>query len=248
MDRRFFLALSMGLSIPPCSRRERTWTILPLGDSITAGGALFHSYRGPLARMLQRSGVHVRWVGTQSTPEDEPQLDHEGYPGKSIEYLAANFSRLYSADRADIILLHAGHNHTVEENPVAGIVRSTQRIVESARAINPRVVILVAQVIPSGKLPKYSYIRSQPPVGPTLPQAEHNTLAGYFGGPGLAIQSPYGHDRGSCAPQCGRREENGARVVPRIETCPGLSPFQSPQFPLVRARASVALLLLYRQA
>jgi lysophospholipase L1-like esterase len=108
--------------------------------------------------MLQTSGFHVRWVGTQSTPEDEPQLRHEGYPGKSIEYLAANFPRLYSADRADIVLLHAGHNHTVEEHPVAGIVRSTQRIVESARAINPRVIILVAQVIPSGKLPKYSYI------------------------------------------------------------------------------------------
>jgi lysophospholipase L1-like esterase len=108
--------------------------------------------------MLQRSGVHVRWVGTQSTPEDEPQLHHEGYPGKSIEYLAANFPRWYSAERADIILLHAGHNHTVEEHPVPGIVQSTQRIVESARATNPRIIMLVAQVIPSGKLPKYSYI------------------------------------------------------------------------------------------
>jgi lysophospholipase L1-like esterase len=147
----------MGLSVS-CSRRQKTWTILPLGDSITAGGALFHSYRGPLARMLQSSGFHVRWVGTQSTPGDEPQLHHEGYPGKSIEYIAANFSRLYSEDPADIILLHAGHNHTVEEHPVPGIVRSTKRILESARAINPRAIILVAQVIPSGKLPKYSYI------------------------------------------------------------------------------------------
>lgn len=131
---------------------------MPLGDSITAGGKLFHSYRGPLARMLERSGFAVRWVGSQSTPEDEPRLHHEGYPGKPAEFIAANIRELYSVNPADIILLHAGHNHTVEEHPVSTIVKSTEQIIQSTRKINPEVTLLLAQVIPSGKLPKYAYI------------------------------------------------------------------------------------------
>jgi len=138
------------------SRKERS--ILPLGDSITAGGATFHSYRGPLARMVRQAGFAVRWVGSQSTPADEPLLPHDGYPGKTIEYLAANMQRIYFAHPADIILLHAGHNHTVEENPIPGILASTREIIQIARSINPLVIILIAQVIPSGKLPKYAYI------------------------------------------------------------------------------------------
>ncbi len=139
-------------------RPNKTWTILALGDSITAGGKSFRSYRGPLARMVQQAGFSVRWLGSQSTPDDEPQLRHEGYPGKPVEFLAANMNRIYSAAPADIILLHAGHNHTVEEHPISGIVASTRSIIETARKINPHVIVFVAQVIPSGKLPKYAYI------------------------------------------------------------------------------------------
>lgn len=140
------------------AQRRKTWTVLALGDSITAGGKSFHSYRGPLARMVQQAGYSVEWLGSQSTPDDEPQLHHEGYPGKPIEFLAANMNRIYSPAPADIILLHAGHNHSVEERPIAGIVVSTRSIIEIARKINPHVIVFVAQVIPSGKLPKYAYI------------------------------------------------------------------------------------------
>lgn len=137
---------------------HKTSTILALGDSITAGGKSFHSYRGPLAHMLEQAGFSVRWVGSQSTPDDEPQLHHEGYPGKPVEFLAANMNRLYRAAPADIILLHAGHNHAAEEHPIPGILESTRSIIRTARTINPRVIIFVAQVIPSKKLPKYAYI------------------------------------------------------------------------------------------
>src|SRR5205823_215307 len=82
----------------------------------------------------------------------------EGYGGHTAEFLADNMERLYSQNPADIILLHAGHNHTVEEHPVAGIISATERIISTARRINPGVVVLLAKVIPSGKLPKYEYI------------------------------------------------------------------------------------------
>lgn len=119
---------------------------------------MFHSYRGPLAKMIRQAGFSVRWVGSQSTRDDEPTLLHDGYPGKPIQYLVANMPRIYSAHPADIILLHAGHNHSAEEMPVSGIIASTREIIHIARRINPRVIVLLAQVIPSGKLPKYAYI------------------------------------------------------------------------------------------
>ena len=129
------------------------WTILPLGDSITAGGKDFRCYRPALARRLQEAGIDAVFVGSQGT-----ELKHEGYPGKPVEFLAQNIDRWYRANPADIVLLHAGHNHFVEEAPIPGILRSTEQIIQTVRGINPKVIILVAQVIPAGKLPKYAYL------------------------------------------------------------------------------------------
>ncbi|RRJ96509.1 hypothetical protein Ga0100231_021960 [Opitutaceae bacterium TAV4] len=90
---------------------------------------------------------------SQATP-----LPHQGYGGKDTRFLADVFETEYRACPADIVLLHSGHNRSIEQKPVADIVNHTRRIIETARRINPDVIILVAQVIPAGKLPKYSYI------------------------------------------------------------------------------------------
>lgn len=58
------------------------------------------------------------------------------------------------------MLLHAGHNHTVEEKPVPQIVTNTEALIKAFRRTNPKVVVLLAQPITSSKLPKYSYIPS----------------------------------------------------------------------------------------
>ncbi|MBL0155630.1 MAG: hypothetical protein IPP47_00755 [Bryobacterales bacterium] len=134
------------------------WTILPLGDSITAGSPDFVCYRGPLARRLAASGLRTRFVGSRHNAGEPEEMRHEGYGGKSVEFLAENIEWLYQANPADVILLHAGHNHFMEERPVPGIVSATESIIATARRINPRVIVLLAQVIPSGKLPKYAYI------------------------------------------------------------------------------------------
>ena len=64
----------------------------------------------------------------------------------------------FEKNPADIVLLHAGHNHTSEEQPVARIVVATESLIGTLRKTNPQVTVLLAQVIPSGKLPKYSYL------------------------------------------------------------------------------------------
>lgn len=72
--------------------------------------------------------------------------------------MESKIDSLYRLYPADIVLLHAGHNHFAEEKPIPRMIASYKSIINKIQAINPNVRILIAQVIPSGKLPKYSYI------------------------------------------------------------------------------------------
>lgn len=137
------------------ARKNAKPTILCLGDSITAADGGFGNYRKALAAKL---GGKAEFVGTKQTDTPAGPLRHDGYSGRNAEFLAQNIERLYRANPADIILLHAGHNHDAAEKPVPGILAATRAIIATAQRLNPRVRILLAQVIPAGKLPKYSYI------------------------------------------------------------------------------------------
>jgi lysophospholipase L1-like esterase len=128
--------------------------VMALGDSITEGGRTFAVYRPRLADRLRQLGLKVEFVGSRG----EPGSRHEAYGGKNIEFLARTVPAHFAREPADLVLLHAGHNHTVEERPVPGMIAATADLIAALRAVNPRVVILLAQVIPAGKLPKYAYL------------------------------------------------------------------------------------------
>ncbi|WP_175414935.1 alpha/beta hydrolase fold domain-containing protein [Nibricoccus aquaticus] len=132
--------------------------IMAVGDSITAGADFFSSYRYPLWEKLFGSGYVVEFVGTQSGETRIGPLLHEGYGGKNTEYLATTVPAHFQEHPADVVLLHSGHNHFVEEKPVAGILAATKTLIGKFREVNPHVTVLLAQVIPAGKLPKYAYI------------------------------------------------------------------------------------------
>jgi len=136
----------------------RVSRIMPAGDSITEGGATFSNYRVPLLKKLTDAGYRVEYTGSKQAATPAGPLRHEGYGGKNAEFLATVIGKSFREHPADIVLIHAGHNHFIEEKPVPGIVAATESMVRSVRAVNPKVIVLVAQVIPSGKLPKYSYI------------------------------------------------------------------------------------------
>jgi lysophospholipase L1-like esterase len=148
----FFLLVMSGLRA--AAPADAVWRLMPIGDSITEGGSTFVNYRPLLAEKLRAAGFVFAFVGTRGAPP----LLHEGYGGKTIEFLANTVPAHFAETPADIILLHAGHNHFYEEKPIPSIVAATERLIGAVRAINPRVITLVAQVIPSGKLPKYAYI------------------------------------------------------------------------------------------
>lgn len=132
--------------------------IMAVGDSITEGADFFSTYRVPLWQKLSAAGYAVEFVGTRTSPSSAGPLAHEGYGGKNTEQLAALVPAHFAEHPADIVLLHSGHNHTVEEQPVPGIIAATERLIAAFRAVNPHVTVLLAQVIPAGKLPKYAYL------------------------------------------------------------------------------------------
>ncbi len=132
----------------------QTPTILALGDSITGGGRNVVCYRQVLIPELRKKNVAFQFIG----PLQDAASAHAGYGGKNTKYLRGISKELYSKYPADIVLLHSGHNSFSSDKPVGGIVRDTKGIIEDIRKINPKVTILLAQVITAGKLPKYSYI------------------------------------------------------------------------------------------
>lgn len=130
-------------------------TILALGDSITQGGGkTFVGYRDVLIPELRRKQVNFEFIG----PNRDSTSAHAGYSGKNAGDLRGMINNVYSRYPANIVLLHAGHNNFSEKKPVPGVVRDTEAILRTIWTINPKAVIFLAQVIPSGKLPKYSYI------------------------------------------------------------------------------------------
>jgi acetyl esterase len=142
--------------------KTKVVTIMPLGDSITEGSNSFDSYRYSLMEKLLNAGYQVKYIGSKTTRplKDSPlgTLAHEGYSGLNVGFFAKKINELYQKNPADILLIHAGHNQFADKLPIPGMLKDTRSIISTVRTINPKVIILLAQVIPSGKLPKYSYI------------------------------------------------------------------------------------------
>lgn len=138
--------------------REKRYTILGLGDSITEGGDFFSSYLYPLWEKLFAGGYTVDFIGPKVQQCRIGELSHAGYGGKTIEDLDLMIDSIYRAYPADIVLLHAEHNHFADTKPVAGMIAAYQSVIRKIKAIRPEVILLIAKVIPGGKLPKYGYI------------------------------------------------------------------------------------------
>jgi lysophospholipase L1-like esterase len=138
--------------------RTGKFSILGLGDSITEGGPAFFSYLFPLDSLLKQAGYQPEFIGPRRSVLAGDTLYHSGFSGHTAEFLAAHIDSIYSAFPADVVLLHAGHNHFNEEAPVAGIIKAQRSIIATIKKKNPRALVFVAGVITSGKLPKYDYI------------------------------------------------------------------------------------------
>ena len=146
------------LLLAPLAAAPKLYRVMPVGDSITEGGSSFSNWRYPLWEKLRTAGYHIEYVGSRKSPSRIGDLAHEGYGGKNSAFLAATVPANFKKHPADIVLLHAGHNQFADRKPVPGMLKDTEALIDAFRRTNPSVIVLLAQPIPSSKLPKYSYI------------------------------------------------------------------------------------------
>ncbi len=145
------VSIASGLAENPATARP---TLLCIGDSITQGGSTFTGYRQVLIPELRKRGLAFECIG----PQQDATSAHAGYGGKNTAFLKGISREIYQKYPADIVLIHSGHNSFSKDRPVPGILADTEAIIRNIHAINPKARVLLAQVIPSGKLPKYDYI------------------------------------------------------------------------------------------
>ncbi len=155
---KLFSILTMLLLISCMTNKRINYTVLGLGDSITEGKGDNKSYLLPLKHKLDSAGYAIEFIGPNAHQSDSAYIMNAGFSGKNAEYLDTQIDSIYSLYTADIVLLHAGHNHFASEHPIEGIIAAHKSIILKITEMNPRVKIFVAQVITAGKLPKYSYI------------------------------------------------------------------------------------------
>ncbi|MEN6342666.1 MAG: GDSL-type esterase/lipase family protein [Methanospirillum sp.] len=149
------LIAALVLVVALCGVASAAVRILPLGDSITAGGiggASFGSYRVWLYQDLRALGYDVDFVGSLDLPSVPPGADpdHEGHPGYTAGQIAAELPAWLPAYPApEVALVHLGTNDADQAIPVDRTIADLTSIVGTLRARNPSMTILVAQIIPT---------------------------------------------------------------------------------------------------
>ena len=133
--------------------------IMPLGDSITSGTTAWASYRYWLYKDLVARHWTVNFVGSihgQLHTGDAPPAccqdfdwDHEGHSGYRVDNIIPLLPSWLALNRPDIVLLHLGTNDILQGRSVDSTAAGLGQVIDLLRAANPRVKILLAQIIPA---------------------------------------------------------------------------------------------------
>lgn len=135
--------------------------IMPLGDSITAGGE--GSYRRHLGEMLRSEGFGFDFVGSRSSGRMIDN-EHEGHNGWWPRHLLHGHDREVShgslfdwlpVAKPDVVLLHVGSNglspdtlrYDASVEAYGSQVADVREILDVLYAHNPQVQVLVAKII-----------------------------------------------------------------------------------------------------
>ena len=136
--------------------------IVTIGDSITQGDNSHNTWRRPLWQSLTNAGFSVDFVGSTNRhhlsagqpgvfpPSPDFDLDHEGHWEFTADALAAALPGwLTNYPPPDIALLHAGTRDCILNEPMTNTVLELKAIIDILRGRNPRIVILLAKIIPT---------------------------------------------------------------------------------------------------
>ncbi|KAI3324217.1 carbohydrate esterase family 3 protein [Xylariaceae sp. AK1471] len=131
-----------------------TLRYMPFGDSITE----IICWRALLWEKLQSTEfASVNWVGSGKTENNcgdtKYDRDNEGHSGFLAINIANNKQLVgwLQTNPADVITMHLGTNDIVQQNkPTDQIIAAFTTLVGVMRASNPKMKIIVAQIIPLG--------------------------------------------------------------------------------------------------
>ncbi|KAH6660944.1 SGNH hydrolase-type esterase domain-containing protein [Truncatella angustata] len=132
--------------------QNATLRYMPFGDSITE----IICWRAKLWEKLQSTEwANVNWVGSGTTENNckDTKYDHdnEGHSGFLAINIANNKQLVgwLKQNPADVITMHLGTNDIVQQNkPVNDIIAAFSTLVQVMRDSNPKMKIIVAQIIP----------------------------------------------------------------------------------------------------
>jgi acyl-CoA thioesterase-1 len=149
------LCLTWALDAPAAASGKPPVRVMPLGDSITQGAAGHHSYRRFLWRQLRQSGFTVDFVGSlkrhfpnSKPPRTDFDMDHEGHWGWRTDEILARLDGWAADALPDIVLIHLGTNDIFQGQSDAGTIAELGQVIHLLRRHNPRVCLLVAEIIP----------------------------------------------------------------------------------------------------
>ena len=137
-----------------------TYRIMPLGDSITQANSSHQSYRYPLWQSLIDDGYDFDLVGSTarnhngnpSWPDYRGQSfdrDHEGHWGLRTDEVLSELSGWLNGYTPDIVLMHLGTNDLFQGQSISSTLNEVEDVIDTLRRDNSRVVVLVAELIPS---------------------------------------------------------------------------------------------------
>lgn len=171
---RIYLVFLIGAMIVVCTTSASTETvIMPLGDSITRGCCpevrnCDLGYRLPLYRKLIEANISVKFVGSQEHPDPQKNCEakgvpidfdkhHEGYYGKTADFISNNVYEYLENHPTNIVLLHIGTNDiNIQKQDVSGIVDEVIQILDKIDDYendnNTKITVILARIC--NKVPK----------------------------------------------------------------------------------------------
>jgi lysophospholipase L1-like esterase len=147
--------LSTGLVLAPIFGTNPNPTIMPLGDSITAGqhsiGAVPGGYRIQLWERFHSDGFTIDFVGSQSNgPASLEDRDHEGHGGWRINRIKTDLvdQNLFQEYPSDVILLMIGTNDVNSGASVSEMIADLEQLIDSINIESPNSYLVVSSIPP----------------------------------------------------------------------------------------------------
>jgi len=131
--------------------------ILPFGDSVTSSFTGHASYRYWLWHLLVDFGYNVDFVGTQwgveggSPSRTDFDQHHDGHSGWHADDGMRNTESIVRATAPDVILLDLGSNDVLQEEDNQSTIEELRAIIQIARSVRPRVVVLLGKPTPMNR-------------------------------------------------------------------------------------------------